>query len=77
MDIKPDDRLKANHPEPSGGMPPSMELPQKEQELIRAIQRENSNAEACAKTLVEDYNWGLAKVRRCLDNQNDVFDVAG
>lgn len=59
---------KGQFPESTGDMNTDWELPNKEQELIRAIQRENSDARACARELVEEYDWGLAKVSRILDN---------
>lgn len=65
--MKPNDRVRATHPE-STGMPPSMELPEKEQELIRALQRDDPNAEACGQELINNYGWGEAKVRRTREN---------
>lgn len=60
-------------PESTGDMPNGWELPDKEQKLIRAIQKENADARACARELIDNYGWGLAKIRRVLKNKTGVI----
>lgn len=59
-------------PESTGDMPNNWELPNKEQKLIRTLQRGNGDTEYVVRELMDAYDWGQAKIKRVLKNSPGV-----